>query len=293
MPETVTRTAVLSACDDAGSGRPLLLVHGWGVHAGFFRHQRSALAGHFRVIAPDLRGHRRAYRPGELPTVPMLADDLRALAEALDLREALVVGWSMGALALWRALAEGLAPRVAGMVVIDMTPRVLNGPGWTLGLLGQPPAGPAFAGQLAAAIAAMRADWPGYCPRVARRIFAAGHDAERQALMDGCTAEIAGNDGATMASLWESLTAEDVRHLLPGITTPTLIAHGALSQLYGPATADYLEQTLPVASRLAFASSGHAPHLEEPEAFNRALVRFADALPGRAPASVTVPTSPA
>ena len=79
------------AYEDVGSGRPVLLVHGWGAHGGFFAPQQEALKARFRVITPDLRGHR--HTPGEGPmTVDRLAQDMAELLEALDLRDVVGVG---------------------------------------------------------------------------------------------------------------------------------------------------------------------------------------------------------
>ena len=62
------------------------------------------------------------------------------------------------------------------------------------------------------------------------------------------------------------------------IQQPTLIVHGAQSQLYGDDTADHLVAALPHARAVRFERSGHAPHLEEPELFNATLKDFADRL---------------
>jgi pimeloyl-[acyl-carrier protein] methyl ester esterase len=57
-----------------------------------------------------------------------------------------------------------------------------------------------------------------------------------------------------------------------------LIIRGAHSYLYGPDTARYLERALPNARTVEFASSGHAPNLEEPELFNSTIRSFAAGL---------------
>src|SRR3954468_21250510 len=81
---------------EEGEGTPLVLLHGLMAHGGFFRAQAD-LAADFRVIAIDLRGHGASAKAGERPTVEQLAGDVAELAEALDLKRAIGVGWSMGA----------------------------------------------------------------------------------------------------------------------------------------------------------------------------------------------------
>jgi pimeloyl-ACP methyl ester carboxylesterase len=255
---------------DSGSGRPLLFVHGWGAHAGFFREQ-ARLADGMRVVIPDLPGHGRSPRParGSL-SVERLARDLGRLLDRLDLRDVVAVGWSMGAMVLWRALLDGAAGRCAALVTIDMSPRITNAPDWPLGLLdGQ------TNGAIPLAVAAMRQNWPGFAHRVARRMLAA--DA-RPALGDWVARQFAANDPDAMAELWDSLARQDFRNELGRIGLPTLVVHGTDSLLYAPATAEFLTAALADARRLAVPGAGHAPHLEKPGVFNDALIAFAAGL---------------
>jgi pimeloyl-ACP methyl ester carboxylesterase len=94
-------------CVEAGKGEPLLLLHGglvstnpiWAGHpAGWVSHM-DTFAQHFRVIAPDTRGHGRTANPGGGP-IPFtqLADDIVALIDALDLDRPMICGFSDGAI---------------------------------------------------------------------------------------------------------------------------------------------------------------------------------------------------
>ncbi len=274
MPYLVANDQAKIAYDDDGAGRPLLLVHGWATHAGFFSAQIKALSSTFRVISIDLRGHGRSRAAGGTLSIDRLARDLIDLADHLDLRDMLVVGWSMGAMVLWRALLDGLAARAAGMVVIDMAPRVVNDGDWHLGLRGSHPGKTTHA-----AAAAMVQSWGAVAPRVASRIFAEGRKAEQVDLRAWATSQVLDSDPAAMAALWMSLTAQDFRAELPSLPLPTLVTHGKLSRLYSDATAAALAALLPHATIAGFARSGHAPHLEEPDTFNQTLIQFAATLP--------------
>ena len=90
-------------------------------------------------------------------------------------------------------------------------------------------------------------------------------------------------DPDAMAALWRAITDADYRALLPSIAVPTLIVRGAESQLYGPGTAAYLQQAIPAAEIAAVAGAGHAPHLEQPAAFNRLLAEFVDGIKAAVP----------
>ena len=249
------------------SARPLVLLHGLMAHGGFFREQ-AVLAEQFRLITVDLRG--QGHSGTANATVERAAADVAELVEALDLRDAIGIGWSLGATVLWQVLAGPVASRFAGAVVVDMTARVRNAADWDLGL--SPEA-------CAARSAAIRDDYRSFAANAGQAIFAQPVAEAQRATADWASAEFARNDPAAIAELWASLEQQDLRPLLSQIRHPTLIVHGAQSQLYGADTADHLVAALPNARAIRFAGSGHAPHLEEPALFNRTVTEFAASLP--------------
>jgi pimeloyl-ACP methyl ester carboxylesterase len=88
-----------------GSGSPLVLLHGYPLNNSIWREQVNRLSDQFRVITPDLRGHGRSPSTDDVYDMELLAGDVLALLDALDLRQATVMGHSMGgyvALALAR-----------------------------------------------------------------------------------------------------------------------------------------------------------------------------------------------
>jgi pimeloyl-ACP methyl ester carboxylesterase len=264
-----TNDGTTIAFDDEGVGRPLVLLHGLMANRGFFPGQRP-LADRFRVVTVDLRGHGQSREAAAPPTTATLAADVAALAAHLDLEGAIGIGWSLGAAVLWHVLAGPQSRRFAGAVVIDMTPRVMNDASWTLGL------SPEHCEARAQAIAG---DFPSFAASAGAAIFAPANGAGPNPLAEWAAAEFAGNDPAAIGATWASLVGQDYRPLLAAIRQPTLVVHGARSHLYGSDTAENLIAALPSASGLRFESSGHAPHIEQPELFNAALCAFAASLP--------------
>jgi len=249
---------------DEGAGRPIVLLHGFMAHGGFFRGQRPLAADH-RLITIDLRGHGESPANGHIPEVERIAADIAELAAALDLHDAIGVGWSLGATVLWRVLASAAGQRFAGAVIVDMTARVCNDDGWALGLAQE---------TCAARAAAISDDFRNFAAGAAQAMFAQPVRAELREVADWASAEFARSDPAAMAAVWASLVDQDLRGLIAGIRQPTLVVHGGRSQLYGDGTAAHLVATLPDARVLRFEASGHAPHLEEPDRFNHALTEF-------------------
>ena len=235
----------------------------------FFREQ-SDLAKHFRLISIDLRGHGESGSGSEQPTIARLAADVAELADHLELEDAIGLGWSLGATVLWHVLDGPAGRRFAAAVVIDMTPRVLNDQGWSLGLSSD---------ICEARGQAIAEDYPGFAASAGAAIFAQPLDERTRPLAAWAADEFGRNDPAVTAALWDSLVAEDARPLLARIEQPTLVVHGANSHLYGSDTADHLVEALPNAVAVQFERSGHSPHLEQPDLFNRTLIDFAAKLP--------------
>ncbi len=260
---------------DCGTGQPILLVHGWAASGAFFDPLIEILSAGNRVIAPDLRAHGTTGAGDTELTIERLADDMAELLEALDVENTLVLGWSMGALVLWRMMARHGSDRLAGMIVEDMSPRVLNAPDWPLGM-----SNGLDAQASARAVRAMRDNWPAYAEAFTPRIFSRDRAHRDPTMIETTRKRIQTLDPEAMVSLWTSMTEQDLRAELPAIHLPTLVAYGERSDAYGPETSRYLVDSLPNASTKGFAQSGHAPHMEEPEEFARAVLEFAAQIAG-------------
>ncbi len=106
---------------ERGQGRPLVLLHGITLRHDVWAPQFHQLADRYRLIAVDLRGHGESTPGTDGFGLPRLADDLATLLEALDLREAIVVGHSMGGMTAMQFCGQhpdALAERVAGLVFV-------------------------------------------------------------------------------------------------------------------------------------------------------------------------------
>jgi len=254
---------------EAGAGQPIIFLHGWTMDASVFANQFERLAGDFRCIAPDLPGHGR--NGNGAPTVAMSAEALASLLEAEDLRDVILVGWSLGAAVGWHHLANGHAGRIVGMVSVDMSPKLVNDADWTLGLRDRD------RDACLSTTARFRNHWAACIPAIVEGMFA-----ERQGPadfpFDHAVKCIASNDPLAMVSMWESLLAADAREAVKQLPVPLLAAHGNASRAYAAATARWLADQAPVARCHTFGASGHSPHLEEPDAFARTIVDFSASL---------------
>ncbi len=256
---------------DIGRGRPLVLLHGWSCTRSFWRPQIEALSRRFRLLVPDLPGHGRSPANPETLSIAAIAGQVKRLITVRELDRPVLVGWSMGALAAFDLIRQFGTDGLGGLVIVDMTPRLLNDGEWTLGLQGFDPQVNALM------LAAIRADWPGNARLLLPRLFARDRPVDPD-LAAWMGREMGAADPEAMAVLWESMAEQDFRSLLPSIDLPALVIHGGESQLYAADVSAYLANHLPRAERACCPNAGHAPHLEEPRLFNTLLRDFADRL---------------
>ncbi len=106
---------------EAGSGPPLVLVHGWPQHWWCWRRLIAALAQSYRVLAPDLRGWGWSDAPRGDYAKSTFAQDLLGLLDAEDIDRARLVGHDWGAYSAL-LLALDHPERVEGIVALDIAP---------------------------------------------------------------------------------------------------------------------------------------------------------------------------
>lgn len=257
---------------ESGRGQPLILLHGWASHGGYFAPQMEALGDRFHLLCPDLPGHRNSIAPLSKLDIPHLADSLHGLISGRGITGAVLVGWSMGAMVAFDYIARYGRAALSGLVIEDMTARIINDASWHLGIRND-----FQADHSALAIQTMRADWAFYTRSSLPKLFARSRRSD-DCLYQWAEREMLANDGLAMAALWVSMAKQDFRWLLPQLDLPVLLLHGGDSQLYEPAVNCWMADVIPGARRLCLDQAGHSPHLEMPAEFNAALTAFAAVL---------------
>jgi len=111
---------------DWGTGQPVVFSHGWPLSADAWEDQMFFLAAQgYRCIAHDRRGHGRSSQPWNGNDLDTYADDLAALVQTLDLRDAVHVGHSTGGGEVARYIGRHGTERVAKAVLIGAIPPLM------------------------------------------------------------------------------------------------------------------------------------------------------------------------
>ncbi len=243
----------------------LVLIHGFPLDGGLWQPQVALLAGHRRVLAPDLRGFGQDRRP--LPramTMEAYADDLRELLDAQGIARAVLCGLSMGGYVAM-AFAELWPERVLGLVLCNTRASADTDEGRAAR---EQTASDALA-KGAAVIA--RAMVPKVLSEQSRRTQP-GTSARLEAIM-------ARQSPQTIAAASRGMALRPDRlHVLSGLGKPALIITGSNDSLMPLCTSEAMHAAMPGSRMVILDGAAHITNLEAPDAFNAAIEQFLDEL---------------
>lgn len=251
--------------ETAGSGRPLVMLHGWGMHGGLFRPLVDALAGRFNVLAVDLPGHGLSSEFAGLADVAAHAGLLLQNIRRITAEPFILLGWSMGGL-LAQFMAANFPQHVARLVLVAATPCFVQRDDWESGIAGATLT--RFAGELLA-------DYPTTLSRfLALQFF--GADEQRDNLRRARELVFArpAPKPDTLQQGLELLEQADLRELLASIACPTFLINGERDTLVPSVAQRYTAEHLPRGCGVILKGAGHAPFLSHAQLFHRHLQRF-------------------
>lgn len=111
---------------DWGSGQPIVFSHGWPLSSDSWESQMLFLASKgYRCIAHDRRGHGRSSQPWDGNDMDTYADDLATLIQALDLKQAVLIGFSTGGGEVARYIGRHGTKRLAKAALISSVPPLM------------------------------------------------------------------------------------------------------------------------------------------------------------------------
>jgi len=111
---------------DWGSGQPVVFSHGWPLNSDSWGAQMLFLASNgYRCVAHDRRGHGRSSQPWSGNEMNTYADDLATLMDTLDLKKAILIGFSAGGGEVARYIGRHGTKRVAKAALISAVPPLM------------------------------------------------------------------------------------------------------------------------------------------------------------------------
>ena len=222
------------------TGIPVLLLHGGFGNSNYFGRLIPVLVAHgYRVVAMDSRGHGRSTRSDAPLTYDLMAKDVLGLLDRLSISRVYLVGWSDGGI-IGLDLAMTHPDRLAGLFAFGANADVS-------GLKDGAEKTPVFAAYLARTAGEYRALSP--------------------------TPQQWDAFSAAVNKMWETLPAF-TRGELASIKVPTTIADGEFDEAIKQTHDEYMAQAIPAAHLVILPRVSHFAMLQDPDAFNAAVLRF-------------------
>lgn len=249
------------------SGPAILFIHGYcQSHLTWLHQLEGPLAGGFRLVAMDLRGHGSSGAPAALADFAdgkQWAGDVDAVIRELRLDRPVLVGWSYGGFLLADFVRHFGQERVAGLHFVAALPRMgdreagaLIGP--ALHELGRP----LVSEDLRERIEATRS----FVHRLSRKPLPS-EELERAVAYNMVVAP-----DVRRAVLARRIQNDDI---FSALRVPTLVSHGRADETVLFAAGEYIAAIAPGARLSAYDDVGHVPFLEERDRFDRELAEFA------------------
>jgi non-heme chloroperoxidase len=251
------------------AGKPILFIHGVSGCGQLWKRQLdSDLAGHFRLVAMDIRGHGLSAKPRDAYGDPELwAEDVDAVIKSLELDEPVLSGWSYGAIIITDYVSCHGEDDIAGTNLVGAVSR-LGKPVVTAGYLDE--------GFIALV--------PGFFSENVGESTAALQQFIRLCAHGELSPEdwysFVGITASLPPYVREGLLSRDVDNdsVIARMRTPMLLSYGEVDGIVTPAMRDRLKELRADARLSVYPGVGHAPFWEAPERFNRELAEFRDSV---------------
>jgi pimeloyl-ACP methyl ester carboxylesterase len=256
--------------DMGGSGRPVVLIHGWPLSGEAWSEQVPVLqAAGYRVITYDRRGFGRSDKPRSGYTYDTLSEDLHTLLLELDLTDVTLVGFSMGGGEVARYFTQYGAERLHSVVFASaVPPYLMHSPG--------NPDGPLTAEQAAEMTASLTADEDSFYDDFTTQFFSVNGvlkvtEQQRQEALALCKQA----DKKAALACMTAFGATDFRDDLPKVSVPTLVLHGD-----GDGTVPFegsgarTHAAIPGSELTVIAGAPHGCNVSHAEEWNAALLDF-------------------
>lgn len=249
---------------DQGTGTPIVLLHAFPLNRTMWEPQLDPFSASFRTIAVDLRGHGGSSLSHTPYTLEDLATDIKDLLDHLTIQQAYFVGLSMGGYILM-AFYRLYPDRVKALVLADTRAQADTADG--------------RAGRYEMIRTAETQGARAIADIMIPRLLSARTIKTNPELVKEVRAMIVHNPVETIAADLRAMAERpDSVSLLANIARPTLILVGELDQGTPPSDARLMADRIPNARLAVLPDAAHLSNLEEPMAFNHAVLSFLESI---------------
>lgn len=256
--------------DTGGAGRPVVLIHGWPLSGESWAHQVPVLeADGYRVVTYDRRGFGHSDKPRTGYDYDTFADDLDAVLETLDLRDATLVGFSMGGGEVARYLTRHGSNRVRSVVFASAVPPYLA-------QTDDNPEGPLDKGTADGMEKGLKDGEKTFYHQFTTDFFSVD-GALAVSSAEQAEAERLANQADHQAALksMEAFATTDFRDDLQNVTVPALIIHGDSDATVPFAgSGKRTHESIPGSELHVVAGAPHGVNVSHADEFNRVLREF-------------------
>ena len=259
MPE-IEVNGVRLAYTDNGAGPAVIAIHGWGASKAVWQPQVEDFARAHRLIAIDFRGNGDSARPrgADLYSPQIVAADVRALMDALGIDRAVLMGQSMGTF-VCQMVYHAEPQRVIALVL-------------TGALSGSPPKGHIAGVWVEDIVRDIETNGiKSYLDRNVQYFFAPGAD---PGLIRAAAVAAYKFDPQAAIAYARSIVGLSIRDKLGEIKVPTLIIDGREDGRTPIEEGEFMNRHLPNAWLKLVPGAGHLVNVEQPHAFNHAVLSF-------------------
>ena len=248
------------AFNDQGAGVPLVFIHAFPLNRTMWAEQERALSSQFRVVTIDLRGHGESDAPLWHYTLDQAADDVCSLLDHLSIRQAVLIGLSMGGYVLF-AFYRKYAARVSGLVLADTRAQADTVEGKQA--------------RFEMAQIAYRQGAGAVADLMIPKLLSPATIQTRPELVQRVRTMIEGNQVSGIAGdLMAMAERPDSQPLLAQISCPTQIIVGERDLPTPPSDAKLMAARIPTARLAIIPGVAHLSNLEQPDLFNDTVRSF-------------------
>ncbi|RDZ17517.1 alpha/beta hydrolase [Priestia megaterium] len=252
--------------EDIGEGQPVIFLHGWPLNHKMYEYQMNEIPQQgYRFIGIDFRGYGKSDKPLKGYDYKTMANDVRAVIDALDLQNAVLAGFSMGGPIAATYMIEHKEHQISKLMLLSAAaPSFTQQDGFSYGMK------PSEVDEL---IEGIQKDRPAALAEFGSTFF--GQSISKEFEMWFGNLGLEASSYGTLASA-KALRDEDLRTKLSSITVPTLLLHGRKDEICPFEFAEQMQQEISQAELIPFEHSGHGLFYDEKEKFNKEILAFLD-----------------